>query len=86
MYLVIGKSDLVRTDEIIGIFDLDITSQSHITRAFLTSSEKAGQVVSVSEDIPKSYIVTSGKAAGRRVYLSQPSSATLIRRLENNSI
>lgn len=86
MYLVIGKSDLVRTDEIIGIFDLDITSRSHITRAFLTSSEKAGQVINASEDIPKSYIITSGKADGRHVYLSQPSSATLIRRLENNSI
>lgn len=85
MYLVIGKSSLVRTDEIIGIFDLDITSQSHITRGFLKSSEKAGQVISASEDIPKSYIVTNGRAAGRHVYLSQPSSATLIRRLENNS-
>lgn len=86
MYLVIGKSNLVRTDEIIGIFDLDITSQSHITRAFLTDSEKSGQVVSVTEDIPKSYIVTSESSAQSRVYLAQPSSATLIRRLEYNSI
>ena len=85
MYLNIGKSDFIRTDEIIAVFDLDITSQSHITRSFLKASEKAGKVISVSDDIPKSYIIT-GRDGKEHVYLSQLSSATLIKRLENNSI
>lgn len=86
MYLNIGKSDFIRTDEIIAVFDLDITSQSHITRSFLKASEKAGKVISVSDDIPKSYIIISGRDGREHVYLSQLSSATLIKRLENNSI
>lgn len=86
MYLNIGKSDFIRTDEIIAVFDLDITSQSHITRSFLKASEKTGKVISVSDDIPKSYIIISGADGKEHVYLSQLSSATLIKRLENNSI
>ena len=42
MYLHLGKGSVISTDEIIGIFDLDITSQSHLTRSFLAAAEKAG--------------------------------------------
>ena len=42
MYLHLGKGALARTDEIVGVFDLDITSQSHLTRKFLAAAEKAG--------------------------------------------
>ena len=42
MYLHLGKGRVVNTAEIIGIFDLDITSQSHITRKYLSMAEKAG--------------------------------------------
>ena len=42
MYLHLGKGTVVNTDEIIGIFDLDITSQSHLTRKYLNMAEKAG--------------------------------------------
>ena len=45
MYLHLGKGTVVRTDSIVGIFDLDITSQSHLTRKYLSSAEKAGQVL-----------------------------------------
>ena len=47
----------MRTDSIVGIFDLDITSQSHLTRKYLSAAEKAGQVVNAAEDIPKSFVV-----------------------------
>ena len=35
MYLHLGKGRIVNTEEIIGIFDLDITSQSHVTSQVL---------------------------------------------------
>ena len=57
MYLHLGKGTVVNTDEIIGIFDLDITSQSHLTRKYLNMAEKAGQVINAAEDIPKSFVV-----------------------------
>ena len=54
MYLHLGKGKIVSTEDIVGIFDLDITSQSHLTRKYLTMAEKAGEVVNASEDIPLS--------------------------------
>lgn len=81
MYLHLGKGTIVNTDDIIGIFDLDITSQSHLTRKYLSMAEKAGQVVNAADDIPKSFVVC---AEGERkiLYLSQMASATLLKRTE----
>ena len=81
MYLHLGKGTVVASGSIIGIFDLDITSQSHLTRKYLAAAEKAGQVVSASEDIPKSFVVCRD-GEKTRVYLSQMAAATLLRRAE----
>ncbi len=83
MYLHLGNGKIINTDSLIGIFDLDITSQSHLTRKFLTMSEKAGQVINAAEDIPKSFVICEehGKIS---VYLSQMASSTLLRRTEES--
>ena len=85
MYLHLGKGTVVNTKGIIGIFDLDITSQSHLTRKYLAMAEKSGQVINAAEDIPKSFVVCreNGKTA---VYLSQMASATLLRRAESGLV
>ena len=80
MYLALGPATVVRDDEIIGIFDLDITSQSHRTRAFLRRAEQAGQVESATEDLPKSFVLCQGRGQ-QRVILAQPNPATLVKRL-----
>ena len=81
MYLHLGKGTVVSTDSIVGIFDLDITSQSHLTRKYLNMAEKAGQVINAAEDIPKSFVVCrDGEKSS--VYLSQMATATLLRRCE----
>ena len=82
MYLHLGKGTVVRTDSIVGIFDLDITSQSHLTRKFLSMAEKAGQVVNAAEDIPKTFVVCRDREQNL-VYLSQMAAATLLRRAES---
>ena len=84
MYMHIGQGAVIRAEDIIGIFDLDITSHSHITREFLRNSEKRGIVVNAAEDIPKSFIVCGGDPD--TVYLSQPAASTLLRRAEGNSL
>ena len=85
MYLHLGKGTVINEDGIVGIFDLDICSQSHITRKYLAMAEKAGQVINAAEDIPKSFVVCrdKGKTA---VYLSQMSAATLLRRADTGMI
>lgn len=81
MYVSLGAGRFADRNEIIGIFDLDVTSQSHITRKYLNAAEKSGNVINASEDIPKSFTVMKDGS----VYISQPATATLIRRIEEES-
>ena len=82
MYMYVGQGTVLRSEDVIGIFDLDITSQPHITRAFLNAAEKNGAVVSASEDIPRSFLLCCEEGS-EKVYLCQPSTGTLLRRAEN---
>jgi len=81
MYLHLGQNVVVLKSSIIGIFDLDNTTQSHITRKYLNSAEKEGNVINVAEDIPKSFVVCAENGE-KKVYLSQLSPATLLKRSE----
>ncbi len=81
-YLHLGKGCVARTDEIVGIFDLDVTSQSHLTRKYLAACEKAGEVESASEDLPRSFVVCAGKG-GRKLILSPMNTATLLKRVKS---
>lgn len=85
MYLHLGQSAIVPEREIIGFFDLDNTTQSHLTRRFLERCEKEGRLESLTEDIPKSFAVC-GKRGSAKVYFSQLSTATLRGRAENGSL
>ena len=78
MYLSIGNDFEVRTASIVGIFDLDNTSTSARTRAFLTQAEKMGQVVPC-DGLPKSFIVTA-EYGMERVYLTPYTAANLQKR------
>ena len=84
-YLHLGKGTVVNTAGIVGIFDLDITSQSHLTRRFLREAEQNGQVVNAAEDIPKTFVVCR-EGETTRVYLSQMAAATLLRRAESGQL
>ena len=81
MYLHLGQNVVVLQRSVIGIFDLDNTTQSHITRRYLNLAEAAGCVVNVSEELPKSFVICQ-EAGQTTVYLSQLSSATLLKRSE----
>ncbi len=82
MYLHLGQSVVVPYRDVIGVFDLDNTSWSHLTRAFLERAEREGRVVNVSEELPKSFALCGRRGEAPVVYLSQLSSATLKGRME----
>ena len=84
-YLHLGKGTVVNTAGIVGIFDLDITSQSHLTRRFLREAEQRGQIVNAAEDIPKTFVVCR-EGETTRVYLSQMAAATLLKRAESGQM
>jgi len=79
MYLHIGQDYVLRDQDIIGIFDMDNTSSSYRTRAFLARAEKEGAVIPLSEDIPKSFILIDWPAH-TTLYLSPLTSSTLEKR------
>lgn len=83
MYLHLGSSVVVPQGDILGIFDLDNTTYSRTTRDFLTGAEARGQVVTVGEDLPKSFLLCRDRSGRETVYLSQLSPATLLKRVES---
>ena len=82
MYLRIGNDQLLSMRRIIGVFDLEITSQSKITAAFLKNAEQESVVIDACEDIPKSFVVCDHPYHKQIVYLSQLNSRTLLGRAE----
>ncbi len=80
MYLHLGMDKVITFDEIIGIFDLDTSTVSKSTRNYLAKAEKAGIVENICYDLPKSFIVCRNKKGEDKVYISQISSQTLLKR------
>ena len=82
MFLHLGNDVVIRKADVLAVFDLDNTSQSHLTRRFLAAAEKDGAVVNAAgEELPKSFVLCSRKG-GQVVYLSQLNPSTLLRRSE----
>ncbi len=81
MYLNIGGGELLPERRIIGVFDLEITSQSRITAEFLKNAEREGVVVDACEDVPKSFLVCDHPYLRQIVRLSTLSSRTLAGRV-----
>ena len=81
MYLHAGNNKIIREKDIIGIFDMDNSTVSHITRKYLAEAERDGRLLAASDEIPKSFIVykENGKI---KVCISQISTASLMGRTE----
>ena len=85
MYLHLGQGVVVPHRDVLGVFDLDNTSSSRLTRAFLERAEREGRVVDVSGDLPKSFALCRAREGPAVVYLSQLSAATLRGRVESGT-
>ncbi len=85
MYLHLGQNTLVPVKSVLGVFDLDNSTSSHITRKFLNNAEKNKILINISEDIPRSFVLCNenGKTV---IYLSQLSSQTLLKRSQLSSL
>ncbi len=78
MYLFLGGEITVRSDDVVGVFDIEECSVSRTTAEFLNASQKRLQIVNVSMDIPKSFIVCTDK-----VYISNVSHNTIRKRADH---
>ncbi len=82
MYLHLGQDTVITTESIVAMFDIDACTVSKKTRDFLAEAEKKGQVVNVSFELPKSFVVCE-KHGKTVVYISQLSTKTLLKRRNN---
>ena len=81
MYLNIGKNYVISEDHIVGIFDLDVCSQSFFTSEYLSLSEKKGTVLNAADDIPNSFLITE-EDGQQTVYLTQSMSKTMVKKID----
>ncbi|NLB35768.1 MAG: DUF370 domain-containing protein [Clostridiales bacterium] len=80
MFLHLGQDTVITFNEIIGIFDLDNTTVSKITRDSLKKAEDKKEVITVSTELPKSFIICQSRGNKQKIYISQLSSSTLLKR------
>ena len=81
MYIDIGGDLAVRDRAIVGIFDLDGTTVSKKTVEYLEKTQTEGILITATDDLPKSFLVTE-EYGMERVYLTQFTAATLEKRAE----
>ena len=80
IFLHAGNNVNIRKRDIVAIFDIDKTSTHKVTRDFLNTAQKNGIVKNITDDIPRSFIVTQNKGK-TTVYICQLAPSTLRERL-----
>ncbi len=78
MYLHLGAETVIKTSEIVAMFDLDNTTISKHTRNYLANVQKNKKIVNVSYELPKSFVVCT-----ENVYITQLSVSTLTKRINS---
>ena len=79
MYLHLGQDTVIETESILAMFDIDACTVSKKTRDFLAAAQKNGEVINVSFELPRSFIICR-KNGRNTVYISQLSTKTLSNR------
>lgn len=79
MFLHIGGDYVIPLKNIIAILDMDTTTISKDTKEFLKIAEEEGFVKAITEDLPKTFIITESDKKSK-IYLSPISSLTLQKR------
>lgn len=83
MYLHVGNQVNIRERDIIGIFDMDRTTTSKITRKYLTDAQKRDLVISAKDEVPKSFILYREHPSEEvKICFSQLSTSALVGRVE----
>lgn len=79
MFLHIGGDVVIPMKNVIAIFDIETTTLSKDTKEFLRIAEEEGFIQTISEDLPKTFIITEVDKKSK-IYLSPISSVTLQKR------
>lgn len=61
VYLYLGRGYVLHERDLIGIFNLETTTISPRGREFLDYAQKNGAVVSLSDELPQSYVLADSR-------------------------
>lgn len=75
MFIHLGGEKIIRSSELIAIFDVTIEESSKASKLFLEHARNENRMEAIGEEEPKSLVVTTEK-----IYYSPISSATLKKR------
>ena len=79
MFLHIGGDVVIPVKNVIAIMDIETTTISKDTKDFLKIAEEEGFIETISDDLPKSFVITEIEKKSK-IYLSPISSITLQKR------
>lgn len=79
MFLHIGGDVVIPIKNVIAILDIETTTISKDSKDFLRIAEEEGFIEAISNDLPKSFIITEVEKKSK-IYLSPISSITLQKR------
>ncbi len=82
MYIHAGNDRVIRTRDIIGIFDMDTATVSAETKKFLSEAQSGGRIILTTYDLPKSFILTGDDM----VTLTQLSVSTVKGRIDGREM
>ena len=84
MYLHIGNGITVKKKDVIGIFDLDSSTISHITKGYINKNQKQGNISYKDMDLPRTFVLVEEEKEKYKIKLSRISSQGLKIRAESD--
>lgn len=75
MFLHLGGEKIIRSSELVAIFDLSIEKSSKISKQYIQHAKKQNHIEIIGEEESKSLVLTK-----KKVYYSPISSSTLKKR------
>jgi hypothetical protein len=84
MFLHLGNNVVVNTNSIIGIFDIENTSTSQMTKNFL-SNTKNKKIINVNYEMPKTFVVCEEDGV-ESIYITSIATSTLKKRFLLNNV
>ena len=80
-YIQLEKGESIDKNTVIGIFDIETASMSNATRDLFRRKEDEHGVVSLSNDLPKSFVLCDGEFSDT-IYISGLSTESIKKRTE----
>jgi len=77
MYIHLGGEKVVRSSQIVAIFDISVEQSSKLSKQFTQQAQNDYKAESIGEELPKSVVVTED-----RVYYSPISTSTLKKKIQ----